>query len=280
MKRTIALLLGIICLLFVACGFADTTIIRKDNSELKQREKPAPTIIKPPLVAGTEKLLIPILVYHRISVAPADSSDMYKLYTIDPAWFDKHLAYLRDNGFTIIHFSDLTNYLEKGIPLPARPVMINFDDGYKDFYTNAFPLLKKYNATATVFMVSGSIGYGAYLNLDQLKELAAYGIEIGAHSITHPSLTKVKNANEEITKSKKVLEDKLGVVVTTFAYPNGSWNDEIVKMVKAAGFSTARSFANGKGISNENLFHLPVVQITKNIGLENWSSYLYPEGHP
>lgn len=227
---------------------------------------------------GTE-LWIPVLVYHRIDTAPPDSSDVYKSLTIEPEWFEKHLQYLQEHEFTAIHFSDVSEYFKTGKPLPARSVMINFDDGYKDFYTNALPLLKKYKMTGTLFMVSDYIGYGAYVNLEQLKEARDAGIEIGAHSVTHAKLTKVSNAREEITKSKKVLEEKLGITVTAFAFPYGLYNDEIEQIVRESGYTTGRSFTTGDGISAENLFHLPVVRVYANVGLERWENQLFPSEH-
>lgn len=229
---------------------------------------------KPP--PGTE-LWIPVLVYHRIGYAPAEASDVYKSLTIEPEWFEKHLHYLQEHGFTAVRFSDVAEYFKTGKPLPKSPVMINFDDGYKDFYENALPLLKKYKMTGTLFMVSGYIGYPAYLNLDQLKEARDAGIEIGAHSMTHAKLTKVENAREEITKSKQVLEEKLGIKVTTFAYPYGLYNDEIEQMVRDGGYETGRSFTTGNGISTENLFHIPVVRVYANVGLERWQDQLFPQ---
>lgn len=236
--------------------------------------------VKPPMVPGTDKLWIPTLVYHRIEDAPATASDMYKQMTVSPEWFDKQMKYLADNKFTPIHFTDVTNYLEKGTALPARPIIITFDDGWKNQYTAALPILKKYKMTGTLYIIAGYIGYGAYLNVDELKEMRDYGMEIAAHSMTHPSLTLVKNAKEEIENSKKILEEKLGVVVTAFAYPNGAFNAAVEQLVKNAGYKTGRAFGNGIGISKDNLYELPVVRIDKNQGLEKWEKQLYPEGHP
>lgn len=282
MKRILIGLLATIILLS-GCSNSSQKPTAQENAQLTiltDVQPEEPIITEPPRVPGSDALWIPILVYHRINYAAQDAGEYTKMYTIEPEWFDKHLSYLKEKGFTIIHFSDITNYFEKETPLPARPVLINFDDGYKDTYTHALPILKKHNATATLFMVSNYIGYGAFVNLDQLKELRDYGIEIGAHSISHPSLTKVDNAREEIAGSKRILEEKLGIKITAFAYPNGAVNDKVVQLTKEAGLKIGRTFANGKGISKDKLFRLPVVQITENTGLEKWEDYLYPEGQP
>lgn len=233
-------------------------------------------LVKP---APDTQLWIPTLVYHRIGYAPKTSSSVYKSLTIEPEWFEKHLQYLKENNFEIVKFSDVAEFFETGKPLPIaagkKPVMINFDDGYKDFYQNAFPILKKYNMTGTVFVIVKSVGNGAYMNWDQVKEISAAGIEVGSHTMYHPSLTASKKAKWEIEESKHELEKRLGVAVTTFAYPSGKWNSYIEELVKNAGYKTARSFTTGNGISLKNLFHIPVVRVYANVGLERWKNQLY-----
>lgn len=226
------------------------------------------------------QLWIPTLVYHRIGYTPKNAGSVYKSLTIEPEWFEKHLQYLKENNFETVKFSDVAEFFETGKPLPIaadkKPVMINFDDGYKDFYINAFPILKKYGMTGTVFIIVKSVGNAAYMNWDQIKEASAAGIEIGAHTMYHPVLTASKKAKWEIEESKRVLEEKLGTEITTFAYPSGKWNSYVENLVKTAGYKTARSFTTGNGISRQNLFHIPVVRIYANVGLERWKNQLYP----
>ena len=229
--------------------------------------------------APDTELWIPILVYHRIGIAPRNAGSVYKSLTIEPEWFEKHLQYLKENNFETVKFSDVDEFFETGRPLPIavgkKPIMINFDDGYKDFYENAFPILQKYNMAGTVFIIVKSAGNGTYMNWDQLKEISAAGIEIGAHTMYHPALTASKKAKWEIEESKRELEERLGVSVTAFAYPSGKWNSYIEGLVKNAGYKSARSFTTGNGISLKNLFHIPVVRVYANVGLERWKNQLY-----
>lgn len=280
MKKYIGILIAIVIILSgVNLYLAKTSGSVNNQEALAIRSQPLPQ----PRLAVQEHLkpaegisiLVPVIVYHRIGYAPAKAGSVYKSLTIEPEWFEKHLQYLRDNGFHTVHFSDVADYFTTGKPLPKNPVMINFDDGYKDFYTNALPLLKKYNMTGTLFVVAGSVGYPAYVTWDQILEARDAGIEIGAHSMTHPYLTKSKKAAFEITQSKKVLEEKLGITVTAFAYPYGSYNTSIEQMVKDSGYTTGRSFTTGNGISLKNLFHIPVVRVYANVGLERWKSQLF-----
>lgn len=232
------------------------------------------------LPSSESALWLPILVYHHIGPPPKNADSVTKSFFIETEWFEKHLRYLQENNFQTVHFADVAAYFEKGTPLPLkngkRPVMINFDDAYKSIFSDAYPLLKKYHMTATVFVPANLVGHRAYLTWEQLQELNREDIEIESHSLWHPYLTRSKKAHEEIFESKKILEEKFGVPVQTFAYPFGDYDDRIIKLVQEAGYSLARTFSTGNGISRENRFKIPVVRVYANVGLERWKNQLYP----
>lgn len=233
----------------------------------------------------TNSLPLPILVYHHIGPPPKNANSATKSFFIEPEWFEKHLQYLQENNFQTVHYADVADYFKDGTPLPIsegkRPVMINFDDGFKSVFETAWPLLKKYNMTATIFVPAKLIDHRAYLTWGQLEELHAEGIEIGSHSLRHPYLTQSKKAREEIFESKKILEEKFGQPVRVFAYPFGDFNDWIETLVKEAGYDLARSFTQPNDpdknvITRENLFHVPVVRVWGNIDLGNWKAMRVP----
>ena len=145
-----------------------------------------PPIIK--MTNGEDGLLIPIIVYHRIGYAPANATSVYKSLTIEPEWFDKHLQYLQDHGFETIQYQDLVANLDYSAPLPAKPVMINFDDGYKDTYEAAYPILQKHGMKGTLFVITKSVGGRPYVTWDQIKEMQKSGL---------PSLSKLKLHKEK-----------------------------------------------------------------------------------
>lgn len=281
--RTLIIL--VLAILTAAC--ASTSVLQKTpidtaaSATTTSTTATEPTAETSPPKAPDGSLWIPVIVYHRIGIAPKNANSVYKSLTIEPAWFEKHLQYLQDNGFTSIHFSDVTAYFQNGTPLPARPVIISFDDGYKDATENALPILQKHNMTGTFYIVSGLVGHRAYMTWEQVTALKDAGMEIGGHTVWHPYLTKIseEKARAEITDSKKKLEEKLGMTVTTFAYPFGAHNAKIEAMVKDAGFTTARLFTTGNGISMQNIFTIPVVRVYANIGLERWNSQLFPPKH-
>lgn len=145
-----------------------------------------------------------------------------------PADFEAQLQALNDAGYTFL-FADQR---EKA----AGPsVILTFDDGYADNYTTVFPLLKKYNAKATIFMVSGQVDKEGYLTADQLREMADSGyVLIGSHTVTHRALPDLpaEEVQRELADSQQALAELLGREVTAFAYPYGAWDPAVA--LKAA----------------------------------------------
>jgi peptidoglycan/xylan/chitin deacetylase (PgdA/CDA1 family) len=250
---------------------------------LKNQSTPVPvTFIPMPAVIENkiaDKLWIPILVYHRIGIAPKNADSVYKSLTIEPDWFEKHLKYLKEHGFETVNYADVAAYFGNGTPLPigvnAKPVMINFDDGYRGVYEFALPIMQKYNMFGTVFVITNSAGRSGYMTWDQLKIMRDAGVEMGSHTVWHPDLTKSLKAPFEITESKKRLETELGVPVVAFAYPSGKYNKKIEDLVKNAGYKLGRSYTTGNWIEKDKLFSIPVVKIYANVGLERWEKQLY-----
>lgn len=210
---------------------------------------------------------VPILVYHSIKPFFPGETNFQKIFDVEPDSFAAQLLYLKTHGFTPINFDDLADYYE-GKKLPAKPVIINFDDGWEDQYTYAFPLLQKENMKATFFIFSNAIGHRRFLNWDQVRALAEAGMTIGGHSKYHPYLWKIsdpKKLADEIIGSKKITEDHIGRPITVFAYPFGRYSTSTVDMVKAAGYRSARSGRAGISHSKEDLFTLRSIQVGNDI---------------
>lgn len=183
---------------------------------------------------------VPILTYHSID-------DSGSVISISPDKFRSQMYYLRDKNFNIIPLKDVVACLRRNLPLPPRSIAITFDDGFKNFYEVAYPVLKDCGFTAMVFLVPGHCGKNnkwegqskriPVLNLlgwEEIREMADKGIDFGAHTINHTDLPKlsVKQASEEIVNSKQVIEKNLGKNVQFFAYPYGELNHEIKAIVK------------------------------------------------
>lgn len=204
--------------------------------------------------------------YHSIT---NDNSNL----SVSPELFDQQIKYLNHSGYKSIKFNQLTENNEK-------PIIITFDDGYKDNLVNALPILKKYNFTSTCFVVSDYIGKfnkwdlshkkfmrKELLNKNDILEWIKYGMDIGSHGKTHKSLTKLlKNEiNDEISESKDYIQNLLGYPVETFSYPFGHTNKlsvEIVKNFYKYAVTTIRSRYNTKKHYN---FYIPRIHMSNNL---------------
>ncbi len=202
---------------------------------------------------------IPVLVYHYVEHVKDPKDTIRMSLNIFPETLDRQIQTLKQAGYTFINASDLANILDGIESLPAKPVMLTFDDGYGDFYTGAFPVLEKENVKSVAYIVPGFLNKPNYLTDVQLKEIAKSGlVEIGAHTMHHLALAGLapKIAKEEIDNSRTQLELKLDIPVTAFAYPYGSFDLETIKLVKQAGFRTAVSTVPGTQVANLSRFFI------------------------
>jgi peptidoglycan/xylan/chitin deacetylase (PgdA/CDA1 family) len=167
---------------------------------------------------------IPVLMYHCIGDNSSDAKELY----VTPLEFKKQLKYLKDAGYTPIDFKQADN--TKSI---IRPVIITFDDGYKDNYTNAYPLLKEFNFKATIFLISSAIGKKQCLDISNIKEMRDL-VDFQGHSVTHPHLAEIEldKVDYELRESQKAIENITGKPVFVFAYPYGSYNQNVINIVK------------------------------------------------
>lgn len=212
---------------------------------------------------------IPILMYHYVEYVKDPKDTIRQSLDINPATFDLEVKTLKDAGFTFLTNAELSDILDAKAPIPPKPVLLTFDDGYRDFYTDAFPILKKYHAKATAYIITGFLGEPNNLTWDQLKEISKSGlVEIGDHTINHPSLAKkpYKFVEEELEQSKQTLENGLGIKVVSFAYPYGSFDLQAIAVVKAAGFKTAVSTIPGDELTQQNRFFLPRIRPGGRVG--------------
>lgn len=195
---------------------------------------------------------VPILVYHHI--------DSHRgIYYVSSNRFEQELTYLVGNDYHAISMANYADFLEHGTALPNKPVVLTFDDGYADAYTNVYPLLKTYHLSGTFYIITGKVGQPGYLTWDQIKEMAANGMEIGAHTVTHPYLTKLPllAAFWQIWGSRLDLQRHLGIPVTTFAYPYNDHNRATNFLAHLAGYSTACIVDFHTGDSERDYFTVP-----------------------
>lgn len=200
----------------------------------------------------------PILMYHYIEFQDPNDKIRASL-TTSPYTLELQVKTLKNAGYTFMTASQLADVIGSKKELPAKPILLTFDDGYRDFYTDAYPILKKYNVSATQYVISGYLNNKNHLTVSELQEIAKDNlVEIGAHTVTHDWL-KEKPAQEvayQASKSKQDLEKIIGKKIVSFAYPFGAFDLSATKMVNASGYTNAVSTIPGIIQSHENEFFL------------------------
>jgi peptidoglycan/xylan/chitin deacetylase (PgdA/CDA1 family) len=206
---------------------------------------------------------LPILTYHSID-------DSRSVVSTSPRIFHAQMRYLKESGYNVISIGEIVAHFHEGRPLPAKTVAIGFDDGYKNVYMEAHPILQQYGFRATVFLIadycgkdsswpgnSPSLAHRPLLSWREVKAMQKCGIEFGAHTLTHPDLTRLSpaQAEHEIAQSKDKITHHLGEEVSTFAYPYGLYNLEVKRIVQAH-FRGACSTLLGKVNSNSDPYLL------------------------
>ena len=203
-----------------------------------------------------------ILMYHSIS----DRTDYFS--AVSPAVFERQMRYLKEHGVPVISLAELVRRLRAHEPLGGA-VALTFDDGYRDNFTAAFPVLERYRFPATIFAATDFIGQADRRNLerlstDELRALDASGlISIEPHTRSHPRLSclSAEAARDEIVGSKRFIKDLLGRPCDYFAYPWGDYDATTVDIVRALGFNAAVTVREGTVGHKSDPFLLPRVSI-------------------
>jgi peptidoglycan/xylan/chitin deacetylase (PgdA/CDA1 family) len=160
--------------------------------------------------------------YHFVTdEPPADELDWSLTVTVPD--FTRQVRYLRCAGYYSITLSQLHDAMHGGAPLPEKPIILTFDDGYRDAYTNAFPILRSGGFGGTFGIVTDWVGQPDYVTWDHLREMAAAGMEIASHTVSHPDLGREFDdvVRDQLSRSKQLLEEQLGLPVPFFVYPAG-----------------------------------------------------------
>ncbi len=228
-------------------------------------------------------LRVPILMYHEITGHPVLSGRL----AVPPSSFAEQLSLLKSEGYRTLTAGQAARALDDpGAELPAKPVVLTFDDGFADFHQAALPLLNRYEFTATLFVTSGWVvgccpqavrtGPPGTLNWAQLKEIVAAGVEVAAHSVTHPQLDQLPGeaVRQELMGSKDTLEELLGIQVTGMAYPFGYSSRLVRATAGSAGYQYACSVENRLAGSQDDVLALPRLTICRSTKLPTFARTL------
>lgn len=184
---------------------------------------------------------VPILMYHHITDNETAKAIEATYLNVPPEIFREQLDYLAGRGYTIIGLDEMVKMI-KDNSLPPKPVVLTFDDAYRNFYDTAYPILKEKNAKATVFVISQFVGGERYVTWSQLAEMANSGlILVGDHTLNHPYLSKISadEVRNQIVSAKNIIESNIGRSVEYFAYPYGNSSLTAKEVLKNSGFKGA-----------------------------------------
>jgi peptidoglycan/xylan/chitin deacetylase (PgdA/CDA1 family) len=208
---------------------------------------------------------VPILMYHHIDDPPPGASVLRRDLSVSPQRFEKQLNHLKKEGYQSITLNDLALHLTMGKPLPRKPIILTFDDGYSDAYTGAFPLLKRFGFVGTFFLVTSPINAGNpdWLTWAQVEEMHASGMRFEPHSFDHPDM---RNRDFDflvfqVLASKEAVEDRTGEASRFFAYPSGRYDQFVIDVLRSADFWGGVLTAQGATHSAEDLFTLHRVRV-------------------
>ncbi|MGW0608064.1 polysaccharide deacetylase family protein [Streptomyces sp. NPDC002640] len=225
---------------------------------------------------------VPVLMYHAVAQRPAAAT---LGLSVTPAAFAGHLAVIAAEGFTPVDTATLAAAWRNGKPLPERPVLITFDDGYEGVHRHALPELVRHGFPATVFVTTGWLR-GEYdaggaldtmLDWEQVRELAAHGVEIGGHSHTHPALDMVGEdaLRRELGLCREIVAGELGSAPASFAYPYGHSTRRVRRAVREAGFAQALAVGNGLARRRQGPYALRRVTVRRRTGAEEFLRLLH-----
>lgn len=229
--------------------------------------------------------LLPILCYHHVG-APREVGGHRRLW-ISPARFEAQMAYLSLAGYRCLTLRDALAYLRDGREAPPRTVVLTFDDGYHDFSQEAYPILSRFGFPATVFLVVQAVGgvsrwgegpEAPLMGWQEIRRLHQEGVEFGSHSLTHPRLIRIplEAAEHELRGSRQILEEQVGAVVHSFAYPYGECGPTLGRLVEEAGYRLACSTVRGNLHAPDDRFRLKRVPVDEYTSLARFRRRLSP----
>lgn len=216
--------------------------------------------------------------YHQIG-EPAPRGSPYRSLVVHPSDFRRQMTWLRRLGYRGLSMRDLMPYLRG--ERQGKVVGVTFDDGYRNVFRNALPVLREQGFTATNYFVARQlnggnvwdyekgIAHSDLMSADELRLWAAEGMEVGSHTLDHPYLPKLSPevADYQIRQSKRELEDTLGAEVSAFCYPYGGETAELRNMVRGAGYTNATTTVAGLARADDDVYELPRVTVARSTNI-------------
>ena len=285
MRKTVAPLLAVIMTALIVCALFACRESRVSGQDMTvehgaavREENSAPSrgfeeLAFPPALSGPPVLVkVPVLMYHHIGEPPPGADRLRRALTVPAQAFEQQMAYLAQAGYNPVTQTQLFKALYYGQPLPPKPVMLTFDDGYQDSYTVAAPILAKHSFPATFYILTGSVGDAGYMDWRQIIELDQRGMDIGSHTISHKDLTRIspEERRRQLFYSAIRLYQKLGHPVYWFCYPSGKYNEAVETRVNEAGYLLATTTDPGEQQSSQSPYAIPRYRMEAGTGMDRF----------
>lgn len=248
---------------------ADNGVVNDSKVDEKKMETAKVESVKYDPILHADKnfameLDIPIFMFHYIENVPADTDDQMRYnLSYSPDKLEALLQNIEKNQIETLTFWDIKAIAEGKKEKPKRAVILSFDDGHNNHYTQAFQILKKHNMKGVFFIISDKPGNDDnYATWDQIAEMAQGGMEIGSHTVSHLNLADLSDdeIEKELVDSKKLIAEKAGVPVISLCYPAGKYDDRVIE-IASQNYLFARTTQNGSMIDWQNRWELPTIRM-------------------
>jgi len=220
------------------------------------------------------KYILPVLMYHNID-------EQKDILSVSPKDFDRQMKFLKDNKYNVIKFGEAADLLINKKKIPPKTVVVTFDDGRENNYTQAFLILKKYNIAATMFVIPGHSGLPGYMTGKQIRELSDDNIEIGSHTLNDVWLPgcEDKKLDEEILGSKIALEQITDKKIDVFCYPVGGVDSNARSAVIRSGYKAACIASSPSNFGPRDIYSLRRVKVSGNKSKNIFAFWFYVSGY-
>lgn len=205
---------------------------------------------------------LPTLMYHHVQTPESAKEKNQTGLTVNTDVFRVQMQYLKDRNYSVVSMQDLLNFFEQGIKPSSKPVLITFDDGYADFYTDTYPILREFNYPATVFIATGLMNNAGYLYWDQITEMNSNRIIFANHTWSHKNVkTKEDVLKMEISTADVQLNEKGLNSPKVFAYPYGMESNNAISFLEGLNYEMAFTTKFGGTLCKKQMFNLPRIRI-------------------
>ncbi|MBI4302203.1 MAG: polysaccharide deacetylase family protein [Chloroflexi bacterium] len=227
-------------------------------------------------LAAPTNVELPILMYHHVGELPYNADTIRRGLTVSTANFETQMRFLWEKGYKTVSLGTLLTALQGREGLPSQAIILTFDDGYKDNFQNAYPILKRYGFTATFFVIARYIGRPEYLSQEDIREMVTGGMFVEAHGLTHIDLTTIPPAAlpKEILEARQNIEAYTGQQVRFFSYPSGRYNETIIKVLRENNFWGAVTTHYGRQHSLDDAFQLKRIRVSGSDSLATFAAKL------